>query len=188
MLYEVLTGRLPFRGKSREVLDRKQIEDAIPPRKHQRDVPKHLNDFCVALLGRDPRKRPSAAEVLRCFGATEVAEQLLTSQRVSAATHNVELVGRERHLKVLRQAFEQVAAGDTLSLFVHGKSGMGKSVLLRSFLDDIIGRQAAVVLEGRCYEQESVPFKALDSLIDSLAVHLRSFSEDSFTRSCHVID
>jgi serine/threonine protein kinase/tetratricopeptide (TPR) repeat protein len=178
MLYEVLTGRLPFRGKTRKVLDRKQIEDAVPPRKLQRGVPKHLNDLCVALLSRDPRQRPSAAEVLRCFGATEAAEQLLASQRVSAATQNIELVGRERHLEMLRQAFARVVAGETVSLFVHGRSGMGKTVLLRSFLDDIIGRQAAVVLEGRCYEQESVPFKALDSLIDSLAVHLGSLSDD----------
>jgi hypothetical protein len=44
--------------------------------------------------------------------------------------------------------------------------------LLQSFLDEQIERGDAVVLAGRCYERESVPYKALDSLIDSLGHYL----------------
>jgi predicted ATPase len=72
------------------------------------------------------------------------------------------------HIEILGEAFAQVAAGNTRSIFVHGSSGMGKSVLVRSFLDGIKQHQAAVVLEGRCYEQESVPFKALARIIHEL--------------------
>ena len=43
---------------------------------------------------------------------------------------------------------------------------------VRAFLDAIVEHEKVVILRGRCYEQESVPYKALDSLVDALGVYL----------------
>ena len=176
MLYELLTGRMPIEGKALQVIFKKQKETPKAPRELEPTVPQELNDLCVALLQRDAAKRPTVFDILRLVGADDVAESLRgqTAKRTGQA---VELVGRERHLDALRDAFNQVKAGSTRSVFVHGKSGMGKSVLIHAFLEEIKAQQKAVVLTGRCYEQESVPFKALDSLIDSLAGHLGKLPE-----------
>ena len=58
------------------------------------------------------------------------------------------------------------------SVYVHGPSGIGKSALVRRFLDQLSASGDVVVLRGRCYEQESVPYKALDGVIDSLSHYL----------------
>ena len=55
---------------------------------------------------------------------------------------------------------------------------MGKTSLVQEALKRLRRRRNAVVLTGRCYEQESVPFKALDSLIDALGDYLRRLPED----------
>ena len=50
---------------------------------------------------------------------------------------------------------------------------MGKSALVRRFLDMLRASQRVVILAGRCFERETVPYKALDSLMDGLSNHLK---------------
>jgi predicted ATPase len=71
----------------------------------------------------------------------------------------------------------EVDRGFPVPVIVRGKSGMGKTALGRAFLHDLQHRDSNVVLfSGRSYEQESVPYKAVDSLIDDLARYLRRAS------------
>ncbi|MEP7122281.1 MAG: AAA family ATPase, partial [Byssovorax sp.] len=66
--------------------------------------------------------------------------------------------------------------GRPVTAYVSGPSGMGKSALVEHFLDALWQREEAVVLSGRCYERESVPYKAWDSLIDALGSWLAARS------------
>jgi eukaryotic-like serine/threonine-protein kinase len=177
MLYELLTGRLPFQDKAVKSMLRKQYERPVEPAKRQPGIPRELNDLCMALLEIEPSSRPDAAEILRAVDAPELADQLIADAAMTVVQAD-ELVGREEHFEVLSNAFKEVQAGETRSVFVHGRSGMGKSALVRSFVDDVKTRGQSIVLEGRCYEQESVPFKALDCLIDALVVYLPTLEND----------
>jgi len=171
MLYEVLTGRLPFQDKSLKAMLRKQYEMPLAPDKRKPGVPKELNDLCMALLEIDPANRPSTVDVLRAVEADDIADSIQEAA-TTTVVHSADLVGRETHFETLQQSLAEVSEGATRSVFVHGFSGMGKSVLIRRFVDSIHRSETTILLEGRCYEQESVPFKALDSLIDALGVYL----------------
>lgn len=176
MLYEVLTGRLPFRDDKVRMILRKQYERPVEPIVRQALTPPELNELCMALLEINPRNRPSATDVLRAVDAEELARSIEETQPVFAIRSG-DLVGRESQFETLNQIYSEVKRGESRSVFVHGLSGMGKSVLIRAFIDSLRSSNETIVLEGRCYEQESVPFKALDDLIDSLVIYLSSLSK-----------
>lgn len=57
---------------------------------------------------------------------------------------------------------------------VRGASGLGKTALVQQFVAGVERDPEVLVLSGRCYEREFVPFKAFDGVIDALCAHLRS--------------
>jgi hypothetical protein len=172
MLYQALTGRLPFTGTLLEVIQRKHDAEPVPPRQLAKDVPPDLDELCRGLLRSDPARRPSGAEVRRMLRGSAMPRPGAMPDVVTAAA--APFVGREPHLEALRDAYRALKGGRALTMGVHGSSGMGKSALVRRFLDELKSEDPqAVVLAGRCYERESVPYKALDALVDDLSRYLR---------------
>ena len=175
MLYQALTGRLPFTGKFFEVMMSKQSADPPAPIDLVPGLPVELNDLCIRLLQRDPAKRPGGRDVLRVMGhgKTGPLKPALMPSLIVSAVESAPFVGREAHLQRLHDAFQAIRRKESVTIFIHGSSGMGKSALVRQFLEELKKREAdLVVLEGRCYERESVPYKALDGVIDSLTKYL----------------
>ncbi len=76
-------------------------------------------------------------------------------------------------LELLTRAFEDVRRKSTVMVAIRGESGVGKSALARHFIDRLRAETPdVVVLSGRCYEREWVPYKALDGAMEGLARHL----------------
>lgn len=161
MLYQALTGRPPFGGSAVDILTRKAKEDPPRPTAIAPTVSKALDDLCLALLARDPRRRAGAAEI---FAAVE-------PRAASVASSRAELfVGRQAELSQLLELLEGRKNGRPALALVHGASGIGKSALLRRFVEETRRHHPdALILSGRCFEREAVPFKALDGAIDALA-------------------
>ena len=166
MLYECLTGRLPFTGATGEVLAAKQRDDAPSPSSQEAHVPADLERLCASLLARDPAAR-------RLGGL---------SSRRPRAPDLLSLVGREAELAELREAYAAVQAGASVVVRVDGESGIGKSALCEAFLDTLAAEPGLIRLSARCHERESVPFKAFDPLVDALSRKLRRLSDAAIAR------
>jgi len=169
MLYQALTGRLPFvAGTNRDLLRKKQAFEPPPPRALNSSAPADLDALCEELLRLDPVARPSGPAILGRLG---VSPTPAVSPTPGLATSATPFVGRARELGVLREALDaMVRAGTAATVVVEGESGAGKSELVRRFIGDLEADAYDVVaLRGRCYERESVPFKAFDGIVDALS-------------------
>ena len=187
MLFEALTGDAPYRGTAAELLIKKQNEDA-PPLSDRDDLPSDLATLTDRLLRRAPEQRPGSEEM-----AGALAVELRTVSHSSHASHDDEdssrqpladdatqvLIGREEQLAQLeeaKQAFMRNRQPEVV--WISGLSGEGKSSLAEKFLATLRRGGEFLVLSGRCYDRESVPFKAVDVLIEALVSFLRSRSQD----------
>ncbi len=183
VLFEALVGSAPFIGSVTDVLRMKNTVTPPLPSVCVPGVPADLDALCGALLRQAPDARPTADEILRLLGATGEARSERGEAREGRGGLGAEpngatrLVGRQDQLVALRAAFEAARKGQSTTVHVRGPSGMGKSSLVQVFLDGLAAAGEAVVLRGRAYERESLPYKAIDGWVDALSRHLMKLSD-----------
>jgi serine/threonine protein kinase/tetratricopeptide (TPR) repeat protein len=169
LLYEAMTGQVPFQGAPLAVLLRKQKDEPKPAGEIAPGLPKDLDELCTRMLRFDPGARPTDREVLRALDALPARGEAASIPSVTMSL-GVPFVGRERELDLLRRSFETTRSGHAVSVLVHGESGIGKSCLVKHFTEAVASQdRELLLLTGRCYERETVPYKALDGIVDSLA-------------------
>ena len=170
LLFLVLTGRLPFQATPSETLAAKHRDAAPAPKELVSGLPEDLDRLCQDLLQRGADQRPSAASLRERLGHSS-AEAELSPRRLPRGEEL--FVGRRRERSLLLRAYRRSTDGEPVRVLLSGRSGVGKTALLHQFLRTVSRRSDALVLRGQCYQQESVPFKALDSVIDQLVQHWR---------------
>jgi len=178
MLYEALAGKCPYEGNVWEVLTAKL--HGRPPPPLAASLPRDLVQLSAALMSRDPAARPGPAEIRARIGNTPAIQTspptyTRTSTSPPLEAEAAPLLGRSAELASLSDAFAAStgAQATPVALSIAGESGIGKTALARSFLRGLQREGHAVLLTGRCYEHENMPYKAIDPVIDELSRYLR---------------
>jgi eukaryotic-like serine/threonine-protein kinase len=163
MMYEMVTGRVPFLGDDAVAVVTQHINTApVAPSWHNPKVPKALESLILRLLAKAPEDRPeSAAAVGRIVreiatAAAPIAELAMEPanplDRLAAGV----FVGRVREVDALRSALDDVLAGSGRLVLLVGEPGIGKTRTAEE-LTTYARLRNAEVLTGRCYESEGAP-------------------------------
>jgi len=102
MLYEALTGVVPFRADTADHLSFAISVGAVPPSRLNRDVPQSLDRLVLAALAESPDDRPAGCAAL----AEDILKLELQPELMTAARRRVSLV-RTREITAEREAKEK---------------------------------------------------------------------------------
>ncbi|MCH7480820.1 MAG: protein kinase, partial [Chloroflexi bacterium] len=169
MLYELLTGSLPFEDNDPIAVISQHIHAPIvPPRAKNPDIPPGLNDLVEQLLSKDPDDRPdSAVQVLTALNDPQLleadaapAEELSVLERIVRGR----MVGRGKEFQQARTLWKKAAAGKGHMLLISGEPGIGKTRLTRETAThaEVSGGRA---LTGACYAEGGAPYSAFGQII-----------------------
>jgi hypothetical protein len=166
VLYEVLTGDLPFPGTPYEIVHRKAHAEPPDILACAPAAPRDLALLCSRLLQRRPEERPTGEEIAAML---ENGRAPVTINPPPQAM-NPRVVGRGEQLGALLEEFDAVRSGASRVALLRGDSGIGKTTILREFIRRAKERDPSVTsLGGRCYQRESIPFRGIDSVMDQLS-------------------
>jgi len=174
MLYEALTEQLPFVGNPQEILFNQQETRAVRPSALSDGVPPDLEALCLDLLHSDPKCRPRGDEVVARLTPIDGGGQRSAPPPSLGGSLRRPFVGRTQQLEQLAEAFAASHRGRPVVALLAGRSGMGKTALAQHFLSRVGKQPGTLVLSGRCFEREALPFKGMDSVVDELSRYLTS--------------
>ncbi|WP_417731785.1 serine/threonine-protein kinase PknK [Rosistilla oblonga] len=178
MLCEALSGQTLFRGLRALVLQHKREAYAIPDLQFPEDAPEDLTQLAIAMLAGDPAARPTGSQILEALRSPSDPTANTTIEPTPEPPQQFPFVGRSDDLQKLNAGLQRMLQGETVIAHVRGNSGSGKSRLIDHFLEHNQLGTEACILSGRCYEGESVPYKAIDALVDALCRYLTRLPEE----------
>lgn len=170
MLYQTLTGDLPFRTTGNKYALMLKIASSLPDFTHLADHP--LRGVIERLLQKAPQDRYASA--------TEVIAAICTATHTPLPTESyavresylqaAQFIGREREYSLLNTALSDAKAGRGSAWLIGGESGVGKSRLVEEIRTQAL-IEGALVLRGQAVAEGGQPYQLWRDAIRRLVLH-----------------
>ncbi len=179
LLYLALSGQYPYDGTPIHILFSKVVNDPVSIEELVPEVSPKLATLCMELMHREREMRPTGEEIARRLGVSmiDVEPQVAYTASIKSSTDSDEFVGRTAELRALTRELEAVGQEGTSTVLLAGPAGVGKSLLARHFLSHQ-DQEGLLVLPGRCYAREFLPYNGFDGIIDRLSHYLAELSQE----------
>ncbi|WP_445384918.1 AAA family ATPase [Robiginitalea sp. IMCC44478] len=188
LLYEMLTGKLPFFGEdSLEIVHKHMTELPASPTELDPEIPRVVSEIVMTLLNKNAEDRYQSSIGLKNDLQTAYTE-LADKGKISEFPLSIydftghfiipeKLYGREKELDILMQAFSKIKNPTVEALFVSGYSGVGKSALINETHIPIT-REKGYFIKGKFDQfQRDVPYFAFTEALNELCRYLLSEAE-----------
>jgi tetratricopeptide (TPR) repeat protein len=156
MAYELFAGRHPFNTKNMALL----VSSILNSQPDFQMLDEPLAEVLEKLLRKAPAERYSTADdVIRALLAATHQPPLPESAAVRESFLQASaFVGREREMRLLRDALTQAQSGKGSAWLIGGESGIGKSRLLEEIRTRALV-QGALVLRGQAVAEGGLPYQ-----------------------------
>ncbi|MBN1956382.1 MAG: tetratricopeptide repeat protein [Anaerolineae bacterium] len=150
ILYQLLTGRLPFEGDEQAILHAQVHDSPPPPRELNPEISLSLEHLVLKLLAKNPNDRYASAQQVHGIldGLSGPMGDAADPQRQHVAAE------RQEQLQALADCWQKARAGQGRLVFITGESGIGKTTLAQQAA---LWSQAPVQLTGVCQEIQGAP-------------------------------
>ena len=158
MIYELVTGSVPFKGdRITEVISQHINTAPELPSLRGAEIPPALEELILRLMAKEPENRPaSAAEVLQLLEGIDPKDTTPLDAEYLAQLAQGVFVGRSKELQELHQHFDEAFSGISRLVVLVGQPGIGKTRLARE-LETYARTRGAQVVWGRAPEGGGSP-------------------------------
>jgi|GEM_PF-5515588 len=135
ILYELLTGKLPFNGKTaKEIGDLHRLKPLVLPTKINPNIPKNVEKIVIDLLEKDANDRYQNAHSV----AADLWKELKSKKGIKLKSDvsyllKPKFVNRTTPLKTLNKLSDELKDKNGNIVLILGESGIGKSKLVQQF-------------------------------------------------------
>lgn len=193
VLYEMLTGRLPFESEDAIELVYSHIaKQPQSPREINPEIPQVVSDIVMRLLSKDPEDRYQSAYGLG-VDLKKCLELLESTERVEAFELGCEdfsstlqipskLYGREHELQILTEAIDRVGEGASEALLISGSPGVGKTLLACDIQGYVLERGGRFITGRYDPYHRNAPYYALIGAFSELVELVLTQSTEDLAR------